>query len=81
VARQKQHDAIDLQIALAWQIEAFHRTKKLRDLKSILAKRDPSGKPKSQTPQEMRNVLQALGMKSRPMSEDTKKAVKFIRIQ
>lgn len=80
VFRQRQDEQADLQTALAWQVAALSRQKRLPSLKTLLAKR-AAGKPKArQTPQQMKAVLQALGFKGRPVSEETKKSLKSIRV-
>lgn len=71
---------MDRDLVLAWQMANFSRAKKLPNLKALLAKRDMTSRPQRQTAQEMRNVLQAIGLKSRPMGEDTKKALRFIKV-
>ena len=81
MARQKQHEDIDHDISLVWMTEALHRQKRLKPLKSLLSRRDADKKPERQTPQQMRDVLQKLGMKPKPMHEDTKKSLKYIRVQ
>ena len=80
VARQRQSDQADRDLILAWSIEAFHRQKRLKPLKALLEKRDAKGKPERQTPQQMKNVLQALGMKGKPVSEDVKKSLRYIKV-
>jgi len=78
VARQKQHEDIDHDISLVWMTEALHRQKRLKPLKSLLAKHEASGKSVVQTPRQARAVLSALGFKARPLSEEAKKATKLV---
>lgn len=79
VFRQQALDRVRRDTSLAWHIAAFSRQKKLRPLEYWLDKRGE--KPKAQTPQEMKNVLHKLGMKPKPMSDQTKKSLKYIRVQ
>ena len=80
VARQRQSDQADRDLVLAWSIEAFHRQKRLKPLKALLEKRGAKGKPARQTPQEMRDVLQKLGMKAKPISAEAKQSLKYIKV-
>jgi hypothetical protein len=79
VYRQQQRDLLDRDTVLAWQMANFSRAKKLPNLKQVLAKRDVVRKP-SQTPGQMRSVLESLGMKAKPLSEGAKKALKYIKV-
>jgi hypothetical protein len=72
---------MDRETVLAWQIANFTRAKKLPGLKHVLAKREPrpqvSDTAPKQTPTQMKNVFAMMGYKTKPVSDEAKKATRL----
>lgn len=73
-AKERNREEINRDITNAWYVAKLSRVKHIPKLDTLLTRVE---QPKAQTPKQMKGVLAMLGYKTKPMSEEAKRATKL----